>query len=277
MVTIDGTPLSLGEIEAAALDGAGVGLSKKSVSRMAASRAVIDAIVEQDRTVYGVNTGFGKLSSVRVPSDQLQELQVNLVRSHSCGVGRPLSEHEVRAMLLLRANVLAVGLSGARPVVAETLLAMLNEGVHPVVPEQGSVGASGDLAPLAHLALAAIGEGECFYHGSRIASGSALSDSGIEPLRALTQLQALNLEGTQVSDLEPLSELTQLQELNLNYTQVSDLEPLRELTQLRELELRGTPVSDLSPLVKMKGVWLYLDKEQQLTVPEKLKKRVSLH
>ncbi len=197
MVTIDGTPLSLGEIEAAALDGAGVGLSKKAVSRMAASRAVIDEIVEENRTVYGVNTGFGKLSSIRVPSDQLLELQVNLVRSHSCGVGRPLSELEVRAMLLLRANVLAIGLSGAQPVVAQTLLDMLNAGVHPVVPEQGSVGASGDLAPLAHLALAAIGEGECFYKGSRISSDKALADAGIEPLLLQAKDGLALLNGTQ--------------------------------------------------------------------------------
>ncbi|MCH7944992.1 MAG: histidine ammonia-lyase [Armatimonadetes bacterium] len=197
MVMIDGRPLSLDEIETVALDGAEVGLSKEAVWRMAASRAVIDGIVQENRTVYGVNTGFGKLSSVRIPNDQLLELQVNLVRSHSCGVGRPLSEPEVRAMLLLRANVLAIGLSGAQPVVAETLLAMLNAGVHPVVPEQGSVGASGDLAPLAHLALSAIGEGECFYHGSRVASSDALSDAGIEPLLLHAKDGLALLNGTQ--------------------------------------------------------------------------------
>ena len=144
--------------------------------------SVVEKIVAENRTVYGVNTGFGKLSDVRIDPSQLRELQLNLVRSHSCGLGNPLSEAEARAMLLLRANVLACGLSGARPVVIETLVAMLERGVTPVIPEKGSVGASGDLAPLAHLALAAIGEGEAFYKGERLAGAEALKRAGIEPL-----------------------------------------------------------------------------------------------
>src|SRR5881227_385835 len=130
---------------------------------------------------YGINTGFGKLASVRISTEQLRELQLNLVRSTACGVGPPLSEAETRAMLLLRANVLAKGLSGARPVVAETLIAMLERGVVPVIPEKGSVGASGDLAPLAHLALTAIGEGEAFWRGERMESDAALRRAEIEP------------------------------------------------------------------------------------------------
>ena len=126
------------------------------------SRAVVEAIVNDNRTVYGISTGFGKLSDVHVGHEQLTQLQHNLVRSHSSGVGDPLSEEEVRALILLRANVLAKGLSGVRPVVSERLCDLLNHHVFPVIPCRGSVGASGDLAPLAHLALILIGEGEVF-------------------------------------------------------------------------------------------------------------------
>src|SRR5246127_4226045 len=136
--------------------------------RIAGSRKVIEQIVARDAVVYGVNTGFGKLSDVRVPRDELRQLQLNLVRSHACGIGAPLSEPEVRAMLLLRANVLTLGFSGIRGEVIEMLCQMLGRRVHPVVPERGSVGASGDLAPLAHLALGLIGEGEVFFEGKRM-------------------------------------------------------------------------------------------------------------
>ena len=138
-------------------------------------------------TVYGVNTGFGKLSDVGIPPESLAQLQTNLVRSHAGGVGQPLSEAEARAMLLLRANVLAKGFSGCRAELVELLVAMLNAGVHPVIPEKGSVGASGDLAPLAHLALVAIGEGQAFYqrraNGGRrgvAARGAAADGAGRE-------------------------------------------------------------------------------------------------
>ena len=172
-------------------------LSAEARARCEASRAVVEKIVAENRAVYGVNTGFGKLSDVRIDPDKLSELQLNLVRSHSCGLGNPLSESEARAMLLLRANVLACGLSGARPVVADTLVAMLDQGVTPVIPEKGSVGASGDLAPLAHLALAAIGEGEAFYKGKRLAGGEALKRAGIEPLQLEVKEGLALLNGTQ--------------------------------------------------------------------------------
>ena len=141
---------------------------------MAVSRATIEDILAAGQIVYGVNTGFGKLSDVRIPPESLAQLQTNLVRSHSAGVGNPLSEAESRAMLLLRANVLAKGFSGNRPELVDLLVAMLNAGVHPVIPEKGSVGASGDLAPLAHLALVIMGEGEAFYHGDRMNGGEAM-------------------------------------------------------------------------------------------------------
>ena len=151
-IILTGNELTFSQLYAVALHHESVSLSPDAVSRMKASRAVVDQLVASGRTAYGINTGFGKLASVRISSEQVRQLQVNLVRSHACGVGAALGEEETRAMMLLRANALAKGLSGVRPSVVETLIAMLNAGVHPVIPSQGSVGASGDLAPLAHLA-----------------------------------------------------------------------------------------------------------------------------
>ncbi|HVG28599.1 MAG TPA: histidine ammonia-lyase [Pyrinomonadaceae bacterium] len=197
MIELNGQRLTLEQIESVARGGERVALSEEARARVEASRRVVERIVEEGRVVYGVNTGFGKLSDVVVPRAQLRELQLNLVRSHSCGVGQPLSAEETRAMMLLRANVLALGYSGARAAVVETLLAMLERGVVPVVPEKGSVGASGDLAPLAHLALAAIGEGEAFYEGERVAGGEAMRRAGVEPLRLEAKEGLALLNGTQ--------------------------------------------------------------------------------
>src|SRR6185503_13308471 len=168
MLELQGQPLTLEQIVVVASGKEEVALAAGARTRVAAARAVVEKIVSENQTVYGVNTGFGKLSDVRIEPGQLSALQLNLVRSHACGIGPALSELEARAMLLLRANVLASGYSGARAVIIDTLAAMLARGVTPVIPEKGSVGASGDLAPLAHLALAAIGEGEAFYEGKRL-------------------------------------------------------------------------------------------------------------
>ncbi|MBA3805729.1 MAG: histidine ammonia-lyase, partial [Acidobacteria bacterium] len=161
------------------------------------SRRVVEQITESNRVVYGVNTGFGKLSDITIAPSELRQLQLNLVRSHACGVGPALSEAETRAMLLLRANVLALGYSGARPVIIETLLLMLERGVHPIIPEKGSVGASGDLAPLAHLALTVIGEGEAFHESVRMASIDALKRAGIEAVELEAKEGLALLNGTQ--------------------------------------------------------------------------------
>jgi len=177
--------------------GGGVSLATSARARMEASRGVVERIVAESRVVYGVNTGFGKLSDVMIPADELRALQLNLVRSHACGVGPALSEEETRAMMLLRANVLAKGFSGARPVVADTLVSMLERGVHPFVPEKGSVGASGDLAPLAHLALCAVGEGEAFYGGERMHGGEAMRRARVEPLQLDVKEGLALLNGTQ--------------------------------------------------------------------------------
>src|SRR6185503_329912 len=153
-VVIDGNSLTLEQVGAVARDRAAVSLAPHARQRVGVTRGVVDDIVARREVAYGVTTGFGKLSEVAIPPDRLAELQVNLVRSHAAGVGELLPEREVRAMMLLRANVISKGYSGARLDLAELLVGMLNADLYPSVPEQGSVGASGDLAPLAHLALA---------------------------------------------------------------------------------------------------------------------------
>jgi histidine ammonia-lyase len=197
MLELDGQKLSLAQVVAVARDKERVSLSDAARARVEQSRIVVEEIVAEGRTVYGVNTGFGKLSDVHIERAQLRELQLNLVRSHSCGLGSPLSEAEARALLLLRANVLAEGFSGCRPVLIESLVAMLNRGVTPVIPEKGSVGASGDLAPLAHLALTVIGEGEAFYRGERMAGAEALQRAEIAPVQLEVKEGLALLNGTQ--------------------------------------------------------------------------------
>lgn len=195
--TLNGQPLRLAEIEAVSVGRARVEINAAARERVATSRALIEQIVAAGQTVYGVNTGFGKLADVRISDDHLAQLQTNLVRSHAGGVGNPLSEAESRAMVLLRANVLAKGFSGCRIEVLELLVALLNAGVHPVIPEKGSVGASGDLAPLAHLALVVIGEGEAFYKGERIAGGEALRRAGLKAVQLAAKEGLALLNGTQ--------------------------------------------------------------------------------
>jgi len=197
MLELNGQRLSLTEIATVALGSEQVALSPAARERVERSRRVVEQIVDEGRTVYGVNTGFGRLSDMRIEPNELRALQLNLVRSHSCGVGPPLSIEEARAMLLLRANVLALGYSGCRPIVIEKLIELLGRGVTPVIPEKGSVGASGDLAPLAHLALTVIGEGEAFYQNERIPSADALERAGIEPLQLEAKEGIALLNGTQ--------------------------------------------------------------------------------
>ena len=197
MLELSGQRLSLKQIADVAAGREQVMLSAAARARCDASRSVVERIVAEGQTVYGVNTGFGKLSDVRIESGELRDLQLNLVRSHACGLGVPLSDVEARAMLLLRANVLACGYSGARPIVVDTLIAMLERGVTPVIPEKGSVGASGDLAPLAHLALTVIGEGEAFYDGTRMSGSDALRRAGIAPVALEAKEGLALLNGTQ--------------------------------------------------------------------------------
>jgi histidine ammonia-lyase len=179
------------------LENRRVGLAPRARQAMTQSRKLVEGIMERKETVYGVTTGVGSLSTERIEPAQARELQLNVVRSHACGVGEPLDAGETRGLLLLRANTLACGLSGVRPAVAELLCGFLNHGVRPVVPARGSVGASGDLAPLAHVALALVGEGDVVYQGRRQPARSALKAAGLRPL-ALEAKEGLSLvNGTQ--------------------------------------------------------------------------------
>ena len=196
-VLLTGNDLTFAHLYSAALRGETVELAPGAVKRMNASRAVVEQILDSGGVAYGINTGFGKLASVRISPDQVRQLQVNLVRSHASGVGDPLSEPETRAVMLLRANALAKGFSGVRPVIVETLCKMLNARVHPMIPSQGSVGASGDLAPLAHLAQVLIGEGHAIYRAEILPGGEAMKRAGITPI-ALEAKEGLSLlNGTQ--------------------------------------------------------------------------------
>jgi histidine ammonia-lyase len=200
-ILLNGENLNLEDLYRMVFDGVPAGIEPVAIERMKASRAVIERLIASDEpqtgAVYGVNTGFGKLSTVRISRDEIGRLQLNLIRSHACGVGAPLGTETTRAMLALRANALAKGFSGVRPVVAETLVAMLNRGVLPVIPSQGSVGASGDLAPLAHLALVAIAEGEAVYQGRKMLGGEAMRAAGIAPLVLEAKEGLALLNGTQ--------------------------------------------------------------------------------
>jgi histidine ammonia-lyase len=195
---INGNDLTLEQVREVAAERRPVLLAPDARTAVQRARAVVDALVENDRVSYAITTGVGKLSDVRIAVPQIREMQVNLVRSHAVGVGEPLPPAETRAMMLLRANSLAKGYSGVRTEVIDALCEMLNRGVVPFVPSQGSVGASGDLAPLAHLALALIGEGECLDNqSSRIPTPEALRHAQIKPV-VLEAKEAVSLiNGTQ--------------------------------------------------------------------------------
>jgi histidine ammonia-lyase len=230
---LDGQKLSLELVDRVASGNEQVTLSSAARERVTQSRRVVEKILAEGRIVYGVNTGFGRLSDVHVPPSDLRQLQLNLVRSTACGVGPPLSDAEARAMVLLRANVLARGYSGARPDVVDALIAMLGHGVTPVIPEKGSVGASGDLAPLAHLALVVIGEGEAFYHGERMSGAAALQRAGIQPIRLEAKEGLALLNGTQAMSAVG----------GLALHRAGRLAHLADLAGAMTLEaLRGTPV-----------------------------------
>jgi histidine ammonia-lyase len=205
---INGNDLTLSDLKDVVYSRRPVLLEPEAREKVEGAREVVEDLLDNDQLAYAITTGVGKLSDVRINAEQNREMQVNLLRSHAAGLGEPLSEAETRAMILTRANSLAKGFSGVRPVVIDTLCEMLNRGVHPVIPSQGSVGASGDLAPLAHLALVLIGEGEAFVHarrasggperrGKRLAGAAALKAADIKPL-TLEAKEAISLiNGTQ--------------------------------------------------------------------------------
>ncbi len=196
-VVLDGHSLTVADVVAVARNGARVSVSEGAKARASEARAIVEKAAAGSEPVYGVNTGFGKLAHVRIPPDQLRQLQRNLVLSHCAGVGEPLPVPIVRAIMLLRANVLLKETSGVRPVLAERLAEFLNAGIHPLVPEQGSVGASGDLAPLSHVALALMGEGEVEFRSRRVPARVALREAGIVPLEYEAKEGLAFINGTQ--------------------------------------------------------------------------------
>jgi histidine ammonia-lyase len=196
MIEIDGHTLTPEAVEAVA-GGAAITIAPGALERAARSRQMVERILCERRPVYGVSTGVGELRTVWISPDEAAALQRNIVRSHAAGVGAPLPEPVVRAMMVLRANALALGYSGVRPVVIQTLADMLERGVHPLIPEQGSLGASGDLAPLAHLALVVMGEGEALYRGARLPGGRAMREAGLEPLVLEAKEGIALINGTQ--------------------------------------------------------------------------------
>src|SRR5271157_5055684 len=194
---INGNDLTLDDVSAVVYDHRPVMLEPEARLAVDRARSVVEDLVLNNRVAYAITTGVGQLSDVHIPPDDIRKLQVNLMRSHAVGVGEPLSQEISRAMMLLRANSLAKGCSGVRAVVIDTLCEMLNRGVHPVIPSQGSVGASGDLAPLSHLGLVLIGEGEAYFGGKRMPAASALKQADIKPLTLEAKETISLINGTQ--------------------------------------------------------------------------------
>ncbi len=197
MILLDGFNLTPEDVQRIAFDREEVSLPDEAKERIRKSRVCIEKATREGKRIYGVNTGFGALSNVVIDASQIEQLQENLIRSHCTGVGDPFSEPEVRAMMALRANFFARGNSGVRLELVEKLIKLLNHQVHPVVPQKGSVGASGDLAPLAHLASVLIGEGEAFYRGKRLPGHEALKRAGLEPIRLKAKEGLAMINGTQ--------------------------------------------------------------------------------
>ena len=189
-IQLDGPGVTVADVIAVARGGALVELTDAAIERMSASRAVVDQLAAGSDAVYGLSTGFGALANVSIPPERRQDLQHALVRSHAAGMGDPVEPEVVRAMMFLRARTLALGFSGARALVAQAMLDVVNAGIVPVVPEYGSLGASGDLAPLAHAALTLLGEGEAFIDGQRGFAANALAAAGLEPI-ALSEKEGL--------------------------------------------------------------------------------------
>lgn len=197
-VYLNGNDLTLNDIKAVCIHNAKVVLSDEAKDRVCTSRKIVDEIVENDRVVYGITTGFGKFSDVTVTQEDCKTLQKNLILSHSCGAGNPLAKEAVRAIMLLRANALSKGFSGIRLETLNTLIEMLNKGVHPVIPEKGSLGASGDLAPLSHMVLPMLGEGEAEFNGKVMSGREAMNEAGIQVVQLVAKEGLALINGTQV-------------------------------------------------------------------------------
>lgn len=197
-IYLDGNNLNLEDFIKVVRHGYKVTLADDAIARIKESREIVDKFVEEEKVVYGITTGFGKFSDINISKEETKTLQRNLIISHACGVGDSLSEEEVRGVMLLRANALAKGYSGIRLSTLNTLITMLNKGVHPVIPEKGSLGASGDLAPLSHMVLVMLGEGEAYYNGEKIPGKEAMDRAGIEIVELTSKEGLALINGTQV-------------------------------------------------------------------------------
>jgi len=200
VVAVGSSPLTAPEVVAVARGGARVALDDESRTAIARARATVDELVAQETPVYGLSTGFGALAVRHIPVERRAALQRSLIRSHAAGLGRPVEDEVVRAMMLLRTRTLAQGLSGIRTAVVDLLVALLNHGITPVVPEHGSLGCSGDLAPLAHVALALMGEGDVRVPadgaGASVPAARALADAGLEPVELIAKEGLALVNGT---------------------------------------------------------------------------------
>lgn len=196
-IVIDGNHLTIEEVIAVARFGTRVSIAPQAMEAMRLSRETVEEIIKNDSPSYGINTGFGEFSEVRIGQGSIAQLQENLILSHCCAVGDPYKEEVVRAMMLLRSNALCIGFSGIRPETVVLLIAMLNSGVHPVIPQKGSLGASGDLAPLAHMVLPLIGYGEAFYKGTRMEGAKAMEMAGLTPCKLIAKEGLALINGTQ--------------------------------------------------------------------------------
>lgn len=236
IIYIDGENLTLEELLSVSRNESIVKLSEAAKTEINKSRKIVDNIVENNKTVYGVTTGFGKFADVSISNEDCKALQKNLILSHACGCGEPFPTDVVRTVMLLRANALAKGYSGIRLSTLETLIDMLNKGVHPVIPEKGSLGASGDLAPLAHMVLPMIGEGEAEYKGKVMSGREAMEKAGI-PVVELTAKEGLALiNGTQVMTAAGALALCEA----LDLIKVSDIAAALTLEGLRGIKMHLT-------------------------------------
>lgn len=213
MIILTGKNLRLEDVNEVVFKRARVQLSDDTIRRIDANRATVEKMIQEKKTMYGINTGFGKFSDVVIDEDNLNKLQLNLILSHACGVGEPFSEAISRTMLLLRANALSQGYSGVRSALVQQLINFINAEIHPVIPQQGSLGASGDLAPLSHLSLALLGEGEVFYKGEQMPTMDALRKEKLKPITLHAKEGLALINGTQAMTAVGVVTLLELEKL----------------------------------------------------------------
>lgn len=239
MVVLTGNGLTIADIERVVFHGEHVRLGDDVVQLIKTSRDTVEEVLREKRIMYGINTGFGKFSDVVIDEGDVNTLQLNLIRSHACGVGEPFSEHISRSMLLLRANALAQGYSGVRLELVNQLIDFVNAHIHPVIPEKGSLGASGDLAPLSHLALTLLGEGEVFYQGVRMPAMDALKTEGIEPLTLEAKEGLALINGTQAMTAVGIVTVAEMEKLLHQSEQIAamTMEGLRGIIDAFDEEL----------------------------------------